>query len=208
MMAVERIRNIHIPPGPPTPPAGRAPAVSPIYTPPKLCEWFRQRHIIPPLLLPLSRQRLTTYSYGQNFPMEDSLSTVEPAKRTRFCGSFCAEVDNIAKVISTIISAAADGHWTKWDAFCRYVALDPYLSRIGTRSPSSTPLQVNKVLGPFPQAAVKYNPEQLRTPHGRLYRLLPLWVSDIPASQSKGGCTSGFTSITSATAGRTHPQSE
>ena len=52
---------------------------------------------------------------------------MEPGKYTGFRDIFCAAVDDITKGLSTIRATVADGKWVKWDAFCRYVDLNPLL---------------------------------------------------------------------------------
>ena len=105
--------------------AGHAPSIPLLHTPPQVCELGRQRNIRLPLPLPRSHQRLTTCSHGHNLPAEASMVTVETAKSTHFCDSFHTAVDEIAKGISSSISAA--GHCANWDTLCRDVALDPLL---------------------------------------------------------------------------------
>ena len=51
--------------------------------------------------------------------------TVYTFKRSHFRDSFRAASDNIAKGLSTIRSAASDGHWANWAALCRDLYLEP-----------------------------------------------------------------------------------
>ena len=68
------------------------------------------------------------------------MEAVDPSKQARFCNSFCAATQDIAEGLSASRSAAADGHWMKWDEFCQEIDLDPYSSCTGIRCLSSTPL--------------------------------------------------------------------
>ena len=61
------------------------------------------------------------------------MADVDTASRVRFCNTFCAATEDIAKGLSTGRACAADGHWTKWVNFCSRVALDPLL--IGYKYP-------------------------------------------------------------------------
>ena len=119
--------HTHLPPGPPTPTAGHAQSVPPLNTPPKLFERGEKRNIRPPLPLPRYHRRLTTRSPGHNLPIYASMETVNPVKCTRLCNSFRTTMGKIAEDLSTIRLVAANGHWEKWAASCRDVALNPIL---------------------------------------------------------------------------------
>ena len=61
------------------------------------------------------------------------MADVENAARDRFCNTFCAATEDIAKGLSTGRACTADEHWTKWANFCSRVSLDPLL--IGYKDP-------------------------------------------------------------------------
>ena len=71
-------------PGPPTPTAGHAPAVTLLHTLPRCCDQGGQQHIRPYLLFPRSHRRLTTRLHGHNLPAEASMETVDPSKSIIF----------------------------------------------------------------------------------------------------------------------------
>ena len=50
---------------------------------------------------------------------------MDPANHTLLRDRFHAVADNITKGLSTNITVAANGHWEKWAALCRYVSLYP-----------------------------------------------------------------------------------
>ena len=66
-------------------------------------------------------------TYGNNLPTQADMVTVNPNNRTRFRNIFYSASDDISKGLSTIISSATDGHWGKWAALCRYMALNSLL---------------------------------------------------------------------------------
>ena len=53
------------------------------------------------------------------------MENMDPVKRTRFCNSFRAVVEDIAYGLSTSRASASDGHWEKLAAFCRNVEFYP-----------------------------------------------------------------------------------
>ena len=61
------------------------------------------------------------------------MADVDTASRVRFCNTFCAATEDIAKGLSIGRACAADGHWTKWANFCLGVALHPLI--IGYKGP-------------------------------------------------------------------------
>ena len=55
------------------------------------------------------------------------METMCPSKRTCFRNSFFTAADNISEGLSTGISVVDNGHWIKWDMFCRDVYLETLL---------------------------------------------------------------------------------
>ena len=107
VVAVERVHHIHFPPGPPTPTAVHATAVSLLHTPSCLCERGGKQHLR--LLLG-----------------EAALAAVVPFKRTLFCNISRIVMGKIYKGLSNSI-AASNGHWLKWDVFFWEVYFNPLL---------------------------------------------------------------------------------
>ena len=53
--------------------------------------------------------------------------SVDTTKRTHFCDSFCAAVDNITKGLSISRASVVDGYWYKCFSFCRDMSLKSLL---------------------------------------------------------------------------------
>ena len=101
------------------------------YTPPpQFFKRGRKQNIRFPVQICGPHQHISTFSYGPRPPPEASLVAVDPTNHTHFHNIFHNVAENIASRLSSSQSDAVNGHWSKWEIFCRYMALDPYLSCI------------------------------------------------------------------------------